>query len=250
MLGFNGGLMGVRKVPTSGAAPGMWSPNEQSVAKRAGIWPEVQEVQIVDPYFANVIRLYPFSAGVIADASSYGDNPITVNDVEIVSGQSPFAGGSSAYFNGTSSYITIPTITLNASAEFTVEFWIRLEEGSRIHTVLLDNPNFASKSRLIVNNFDKFITNHTNDGPAVAVGSWVHLAHVRAGGLETSYVGGVGYVYGYESLLRSYNRIGSVDDSGNTFWKLKGWLSNLRVTAGVARYTANFTPPTAPFPNA
>jgi hypothetical protein len=41
MLGFNGGLMGVRKVPTTGAAPGMWSPNEQSVAQRAGIWPEV-----------------------------------------------------------------------------------------------------------------------------------------------------------------------------------------------------------------
>jgi hypothetical protein len=41
MLGFNGGLMGVRKVPTTGAAPGMWSPNEQSVAQRAAIWPVV-----------------------------------------------------------------------------------------------------------------------------------------------------------------------------------------------------------------
>jgi hypothetical protein len=203
---------------------------------------------VSDPYFADVIRLYPFSAGAIADASSYGANPITVNDVQIVTGQSPFAGGSSAYFNGTSSYITIPTIALNSSADLTVEFWIRLEEGSRMHTVLLDNPNFASKSRMLVNNFDRLIANNTNDGPAVAVGSWVHLAHVRAGGVETSYVGGVGYVHGFESVSRSYNRIGSVDDSGNTFWKLKGWLSNLRVTAR-ARYTANFTPPTAPFPN-
>lgn len=41
MLGFNGGLMGVRKVPTTGAASGLWAPNEQSVAKRAGIWPQV-----------------------------------------------------------------------------------------------------------------------------------------------------------------------------------------------------------------
>jgi hypothetical protein len=41
MLGFNGGLMGVRKVPTTEAAQGMWSPNEQSVAQRAGIWPVV-----------------------------------------------------------------------------------------------------------------------------------------------------------------------------------------------------------------
>jgi hypothetical protein len=34
---------------------------------------------------------------------------------------------------------------------------------------------------------------------------------------------------------RSYNRIGSVDQNENTFWKLKGWLSNLRITTGVAR---------------
>jgi hypothetical protein len=34
---------------------------------------------------------------------------------------------------------------------------------------------------------------------------------------------------------RSYNRIGSVDENENTFWKLKGWLSNLRITTGVAR---------------
>jgi hypothetical protein len=39
MLGFNGGLMGVRRTPTTGAASGLWSQNEQSVAKRAVIWP-------------------------------------------------------------------------------------------------------------------------------------------------------------------------------------------------------------------
>ena len=41
MLGFNGGLMGVRRVPTDGAATGLWFQNEQSVALRAGIWPAV-----------------------------------------------------------------------------------------------------------------------------------------------------------------------------------------------------------------
>jgi hypothetical protein len=39
MLGFNGGLMGVRRVPATGAASGLWFQNEQSVAKRASIWP-------------------------------------------------------------------------------------------------------------------------------------------------------------------------------------------------------------------
>jgi hypothetical protein len=45
MLGFNGGLMGVRRVPTGSAATGLWLQNEQSVAKRAAIWPQV----VTDP---------------------------------------------------------------------------------------------------------------------------------------------------------------------------------------------------------
>jgi hypothetical protein len=39
MLGFNGGLMGQRRVPITSGAPGVWFSNEQSIAKRAGIWP-------------------------------------------------------------------------------------------------------------------------------------------------------------------------------------------------------------------
>lgn len=39
MLGFNGGLEGVRRVPSIGGASGLWFPNEQSVAQRALIWP-------------------------------------------------------------------------------------------------------------------------------------------------------------------------------------------------------------------
>jgi len=39
MLGFNGGLMGVRRTPTGSAATGLWFQNEQSVAKRDGDWP-------------------------------------------------------------------------------------------------------------------------------------------------------------------------------------------------------------------
>lgn len=38
-FGFNGGLMGSRRVPGVTLASGVWNWDEQSVAKRAGIWP-------------------------------------------------------------------------------------------------------------------------------------------------------------------------------------------------------------------
>ena len=38
-LGNNGGLMGLRRVPSSGSASGMWDCDEQSLAKRAALWP-------------------------------------------------------------------------------------------------------------------------------------------------------------------------------------------------------------------
>ena len=39
MIGLNSGLLGVRRTPTTGSASGIWVPNEQSLAKRAAIWP-------------------------------------------------------------------------------------------------------------------------------------------------------------------------------------------------------------------
>jgi hypothetical protein len=39
MLGFNGGLLGKRRVLNLEVASGLWFQNEQGVAKREGIWP-------------------------------------------------------------------------------------------------------------------------------------------------------------------------------------------------------------------
>jgi hypothetical protein len=49
MLGFNGGLMGVQRTPTQGVASGLWFQNEQSVAKRANLWPGGNPILALSP---------------------------------------------------------------------------------------------------------------------------------------------------------------------------------------------------------
>ena len=38
LIGVNGGLIGTRRIPSNGAASGLWTANEQVVLKRAGLW--------------------------------------------------------------------------------------------------------------------------------------------------------------------------------------------------------------------
>jgi hypothetical protein len=78
MLGFNGGLLGVRKVPTGASASGLWFQNEQSVARRAGIWPRT------DAY--RYYRLSNFAS------TSLESNTIDFGEIELYDGATKHTG--------------------------------------------------------------------------------------------------------------------------------------------------------------
>lgn len=84
------------------------------------------------------------------------------------------------------------------------------------------------------------------------LGQWVHLAGVRNGSQITLFVNGVQAA----STAVSGTNYGSTEpvmlfgtSDGDARLKLNGYVDDLRITKGLARYTANFTPPTEPFPN-
>jgi hypothetical protein len=84
--------------------------------------------------------------------------------------------------------------------------------------------------------------------PVVTTSVWYHIALVRNSGTVTLYVNGVSN--GSASVT------GSIDGQNlvvggyfNTSYLFNGYIDDFRITKGIARYTAAFTPPTAAFPD-
>jgi hypothetical protein len=84
------------------------------------------------------------------------------------------------------------------------------------------------------------------------LGTWYHIAFVRASGVLKLFIGGTqwgGNVSAAENQTTSAKDLHIGWDPGgggdsNTF---NGYLDEIRVSKGIARYTTDFTPPTAEF---
>ena len=87
------------------------------------------------------------------------------------------------------------------------------------------------------------------NGGTVSASTWTHIAVVRSGSTITLYKNGTasgtqtsGQAFTTAGLLRIG---GGIVGNGNDF---NGYIDDLRITKGIARYTTTFTPPTSAFP--
>jgi len=87
---------------------------------------------------------------------------------------------------------------------------------------------------------------------SISTGTWYHVAFVRASGSTKMYLNGTNEGATYTD---STNYLGSsgrpiIAADGYTLGSqaMNGYIDDLRITKGYARYTANFTAPTAAFP--
>jgi hypothetical protein len=259
MLGFNGGLMGVQRTPKNDATSGLWFQNEQSVAKRAGIW-------YGDPNFSSVSLLLHMDGSngstTFTDSSSNALAMTAVGNAQISTAQSKF-GGSSGLFDGSGDYLTCSTSggQFNfGSNNLTVEAWVRAANVSGVKSIcgIWPTNNTGSWRFLLVDSGVQFLwqaTDFTQDGvgtgSVITANIWHHVAAVRTGTASLIYVDGV--LSGFKSITKTINsaqgslQVGRNEDS-NT-WFMNGYIDDLRITKDIARYTGNFTPPTAAFPN-
>jgi hypothetical protein len=164
-------------------------------------------------------------------------------------------GGASAFFDGTADYLTTKSDSSFGfgTGDYTIEAWvyptsIRNGENLIYATDVTGGTSFGfNQTQVYIGArgvaYDLQVTY------TVVANVWTHLAATRQSGTVRIFANG--------SLISSGTVTrncpqgpGVIGDyptlTGNG---LTGYIDELRITKGVARYTANFTPPNAPFPN-
>ena len=188
---------------------------------------------------------------------------VTVNgNSQISTAQSKF-GGASGLFDGSGDYLYVPVSSIQVLGNtWTIECWyqaisrsntyptiISVSDNSYAGTIVLfDRHGSAStKFSFAVANAGAIVNGTTN----VSNGTWYHLALVSNNGVVTMYVNGVSEA-SQSSTTNSANKqiyIGANFDYASYPTYLNGYIDELRITKGIARYTTNFTPQTSEFPN-
>ena len=228
-----------------------------------------------DPYFSNVALLLHGNgtngSTTIVDNSPSPKNVTPVGNAQISTAQSAFTGGSSIAFDGTGDYLTSST---NSGYEvlggdFTIELWARLAttqtNSSLVSTYFftLGNTNIGWFLRFTPTAFRFFAGSNTSGGVndvlidrsfSFAQNQWYHIAVTSMSNVGRIFIDGTqqGATFSAANGVNSGKSllISALEDAGAPALFFNGYIDDLRITKGVARYTSNFTRPDAPFPDA
>lgn len=222
-----------------------------------------------DEYFQNVsLLLHGDGANgstTITDSSPTPKTVTAVGNAQISTAQSKF-GGSSIAFDGTGDYLSIPDDDAFdlGTGNFTIEGWVNYSSTSTFATVLSKGWPTGSAGGAFVVTFNSnnllFFAESGSDSWDIAINrvivaglqlsTWYHIAITRSGNTFRTFNNGVVAETWTNSLgLMNNSDIVSVGAAKSGAVGMNGYIDDLRITKGVARYTANFTPPTAPFPD-
>lgn len=174
-------------------------------------------------------------------------------------------GTSSVALDGTGDYLIAPSNPFNpvlafGTGAFTVEFWFYANSSSGIRQLFDTRPaGVATTARyMAITYFSGNLNYYTAGanpaiaGGAVATGGWNYVTLTRSGTSTRLFINGiqVGSTYtDSQDYLNGINRpIIGADGADPATANFSGNIQDLRLTRGIARYTANFTPPTAPLP--
>jgi hypothetical protein len=200
------------------------------------------------------------NAGIIDKSQSV--KSITLNgDVKSSTTQSKYLT-SSMYFDGTGDSLTIGNNQgLHiGSGDFTIEMWFRAAAVNTDQTLIIRRASATAKGIVININASAanklgFIAGDTDTAAwevsmtstsDLSADTWHHIAIVRSGNNFYLYLDGTQEASASSSVTiadDTSDLVIGTNEAGTGYFS--GYISDLRITKGLARYTSNFTPPSA-----
>jgi hypothetical protein len=221
----------------------------------------VNTFYVYDPYFNNVSALLHLDGvnGSTTITDVKGKAWVTTGAASISTASSRF-GGASASFSGGYIYTPAHADFGFGAGDYTVEGFLN-QTTQNIDRTLYDNrfgtntgigiyssvnaPNLTN--RLVLTNNAAIIA---GDSSAIfSASTWQHWAVSRASGTIRGFIDGVLVWSVVDNRTYSASSDCVFGASATAAQVFSGNLDELRVTKGVARYTAAFLPPVSPFPN-
>lgn len=198
-------------------------------------------------------------------ATAYTDSSSYAN---VMSGTAPL-NTSNPKFGSASASFTNQQIACTAAAagpldiwngDFTIEGWIYPTNLTSGPHVILDLSNqLTAGGRIYTQGTDLFVQSFgftfsgTLDIPNVALNTWQHIALVRYGVSLGLFLNGSPVwqlLSGLQKIVAAdLLYIGASYNSGAQGTWFPGFIDEVRITKGLARYVNQFTPPVAAFPN-
>lgn len=213
-----------------------------------------------DQYWNNVVLAMPMegenNSTIFTDISNSSHTVTAFGNAHISTGQSKF-GTSSVYFDGNGDYLQIPNSTdfSFGSGNFAIDMWVKLPAGfsyfygtlisqwidsDTYFNIDISDSGFGLGVYYASNYFFGAGINYTHTS------DWLHIAFVRDGQTFIFFINGTSaWTITKTASWPSINAPVWIGRGGD--YHFNGYIDDLRITKGVARYTTNFTPPTTSF---
>lgn len=218
-----------------------------------------------DIYFASVSLLLHCEGsnnGTTFTDSSSSAKSVTAANGAITSTAQYKWGTASAYFDGTDANLSVPNSTdlIFGTGDFTIEFWIRANKSAQTQSYprIIGKGNFSEQGGWNVVYFKSsgeigidlygattvFVSagNVTDD-------TWTHVAFTRQSGTVRAFRDGTLINSGTSTQDLYITRALAIGAEAALSSDYLGYLDDIRLTKGVARYTATFTALTEAFPD-
>ena len=234
------------------------------------LWPHPSAAVACDPYFGNVVLLMGYEGPNGSTTTGFQDESPSAhgfgNPVGAVIDTSQFKFGTSSVRLNNAAIIFGNSADWHfGSGQYTVECWFRPNsnpgQGFFVgqwltvgNSAWVMNTGVSGSTLTWNMSPDGGTTNIVafNGSWAFATGTWYHIAVDFDGTNTRGYVNGVmvGKYTTPVTIFTSSNNLGIGANSGATSFIVDGWMDELRITKGVARYASDsgFAVPTAAFP--